>query len=228
MAKVTIVKNSDYTVVTNRILRDNKLSIKDMGLLIWMLSKPESWDYTINGIVAARGGKNSKDKRDTIRTALANIEAAGYLQRRRIRQTDGTLGTTEYMIYEVPQLIEDADTEPKSDFPILVKSTLDESIQLSKDITKYRNNNNTVVVVLEKFGLTHKKAVDFAEQYDEKQITAAIAAAEAYAAKHQTKSAAALVVQAIKENWTVGTQLQTASIGYVPTSEADIDLRRWS
>ena len=79
----------------------------------------------------------------------------------------------------------------------------------------------------EKYGLTHKKAVDFAEQYDEKQITAAIAAAEAYAAKHQTQSLAGLVVKAVEENWTVGTQLQTVGSGYVLTEEADID-KRWA
>lgn len=222
MAKIIIAKRSDYTVITNSIIRDNRLAMKEMGLLIWMLSKPNNWDYTINGIVAARGGKESHDKKSAVRAALKILEEKGYLRRKRIRKIDGTLGTTEYTLYEVPQ-----QQQPGSDFPTLENPMLENQTQLNKDISKYRNNNNTVVVVLEKCGLTHKKAVDFAEQYDEKQITAAIAAAEAYAAKHQTQSLAGLVVKAVEENWTVGTQLQTACSSYVPTAEADVD-RRWA
>ena len=224
MAKITIVKHSDYTVITNGILRDNRLSMKDMGLLIWMLSKPPTWDYTINGIVAARGGKESKDKRDTIRTALTNIEAAGYLHRRRARRDDGTLGTTEYMIYEVP---------PESENPILENPMLDESIQLSKDTTNYRyNNNNTVVDLLKSFGITQAKAKILAKKYDDDQVTAAIAAVKVYADKHQTQSVPGLIVKAIAEGWTAPTPLQvlTGNTGYVPTEEiiADSDTGRWA
>ena len=52
MAKFKIEKNSNYTVMSNYHLRDKKLSYKAKGLLSFMLSLPDNWDYSINGLVS--------------------------------------------------------------------------------------------------------------------------------------------------------------------------------
>ena len=47
-----IEKNKNYTVMSNYHLRDKNLSLKAKGLLSFMLSLPEDWDYSINGLVS--------------------------------------------------------------------------------------------------------------------------------------------------------------------------------
>lgn len=52
MSVFKIEKNKNYTVMSNYHLRDRNLSYKAKGLLSFMLSLPEDWDYSINGLVA--------------------------------------------------------------------------------------------------------------------------------------------------------------------------------
>lgn len=46
MAIFKIEKNKNYTVMSNYHLRDKSLSLKAKGLLSYMLSLPEDWDWT--------------------------------------------------------------------------------------------------------------------------------------------------------------------------------------
>ena len=42
-------KSRDFTVVANCVFKDRSLSAKAKGILVEMLSLPESWDYTLKG-----------------------------------------------------------------------------------------------------------------------------------------------------------------------------------
>ena len=60
MATFRVNKNKDYTIMSNHHLRDKNLSLKAKGLLSFMLSLPENWDYSINGLVAvSKEGKKA-------------------------------------------------------------------------------------------------------------------------------------------------------------------------
>jgi hypothetical protein len=50
MSIFKIEKNKNYTVMSNHHLRDKNLSYKAKGLLSFMLSLPEDWDYSMNGL----------------------------------------------------------------------------------------------------------------------------------------------------------------------------------
>ena len=50
MPTCKVVKNANFTTISNYHLRDKSLSMKAKGLLTIMLSLPEDWDYTIAGL----------------------------------------------------------------------------------------------------------------------------------------------------------------------------------
>lgn len=50
MAVFRVEKTKDYTVMSNYHLRDKELSLKAKGLLSLMLSLPDNWDYTLEGL----------------------------------------------------------------------------------------------------------------------------------------------------------------------------------
>ena len=50
MAVFRIEKNNNYTVMSNYHLRDKKLTFKAKGMLSFMLSLPDDWDYSLNGL----------------------------------------------------------------------------------------------------------------------------------------------------------------------------------
>ncbi len=116
MAVFRVEKNKGYTVMSNHHLNNRALSLKAKGLLSQMLSLPETWDYTLVGLSFI-----NKESVDAIRTAVLELEDAGYIVRRRVRDSTGKLGGVEYTIYEQPQ--------PKLENPILDNPTLDAPTQ---------------------------------------------------------------------------------------------------
>lgn len=70
-----IEKTKNYTVMANFHLREKSMSLKAKGLLSWMLSNTDDWDYSIEGIVA-----NCKENKTAIRTALQELVDFGYLE----------------------------------------------------------------------------------------------------------------------------------------------------
>ena len=97
MSVFRIEKNHNYTVLSNYHLRDENLSYKAKGLLSFMLSLSEDWDYSINGLVRV-----SKEGVKAIKSILKELQKYGYLE---IRKTKNILGQFEYeyLIYEYPK-----------------------------------------------------------------------------------------------------------------------------
>ena len=98
MAVFRIERTRDYTVMSNHHLRNGKLSLKAKGLLSMMLSLPEDWNYTTRGLAAI-----CKEGVDAIGGALRELETAGYIVRHQLRDRQGRISDTEYVIYEQPQ-----------------------------------------------------------------------------------------------------------------------------
>ena len=98
MAVFRIERTRDYTVMSNHHLRDKALSLKSKGLLSMMLSLPEDWNYTTRGLA-----KICKEGVDAIGGALRELEGAGYIVRHQMRDRQGRISDTEYVIYEQPQ-----------------------------------------------------------------------------------------------------------------------------
>ena len=111
MSVFRIEKNKNYTVMSNHHLRDNELSLKAKGLLSQMLSLPENWDYTLAGL-----SRINKESVGAIRTAVWELEKAGYITRRQGRDSKGKMTAIEYTIYEQPQPM---TSPPTSDNPII-------------------------------------------------------------------------------------------------------------
>ena len=137
MAVFRVEKNKGYTVMSNHHLRNKELSLKAKGLLSQMLSLPEDWDYTLAGLSLI-----NRESIDAIRTAVWELEKAGYITRRQGRDEKGKMTAIEYTIYEQPQpLALDCPVleNPTADKPILENPTPDNPTsenptQLNKDI----------------------------------------------------------------------------------------------
>ena len=118
MAVFRIDKTRDYTVMANHHLRNKELSLKAKGLLSLMLSLPDDWDYTTKGLA-----RICKDGVDCICSTVRELEQAGYIQRRRVRDGHGRLGEIEYTILERPMEQDESETveeqAPKRENPVL-------------------------------------------------------------------------------------------------------------
>ena len=141
MSVFRVEKNKGYTVMSNHHLRNHTLSLKAKGLLSQMLSLPDDWDYTLQGLAQI-----NKESIDAIREAVRELERAGYIKRSRERDERGCLRGTVYTIYEQPHA-EPTPEEPTQEKPMLEKPmldlpTLENPTQLNTESTKKRKRQN--------------------------------------------------------------------------------------
>ena len=124
MSVFRVERTHDYTVMSNHHLKNRALSLKAKGLLSLMLSLPDDWDYTLQGLAHI-----SLEKVDAIRKAITELENEGYITRTRERDEQGRLRGTEYIIREQPISEKPTLEKPTLENPILGKPTLDKPMQ---------------------------------------------------------------------------------------------------
>ena len=85
MKKIVVKKKTDYTVISNVFLRDEKLSLKSKGLLAYVLSLPNDWVLYVTEL-----SNHHKDGTSAIYSAFKELIEHGYVRRKRER-IDGNL-----------------------------------------------------------------------------------------------------------------------------------------
>lgn len=115
MAVFRVERTGDYTVMSNFHLKDKRLSLKAKGLLSQMLSLPDDWDYTLSGLSYI-----NRESKDAIRSAVNELETAGYIRRRQTTDASGKFAANEYTIFERPIEGEPMLDKPSSENPITV------------------------------------------------------------------------------------------------------------
>ena len=143
-------KSRDFTVVANCVFKDRSLSAKAKGILVEMLSLPESWDYTLKGLTTL-----FSDGIDSIRQGINELEKHGYIVRERKRDAKGRLGGMEYVIYETPHIVQE-DSQSVENFapelpePTTENPTQDSSAEEMPTVYKEINKYNTYPVSITK------------------------------------------------------------------------------
>lgn len=135
--KIKMQRKGGYTILPNEILRDHELNLQTKGLFCMMLSFPEDWDFSIGGLASVAGCG-----RDKIRSALRNLEDAGYL----IREQERANGHFSSNLY----VIQDWKISPLSGFPTTGNPSTGNPLtgnptELNKDIIKERSNIPPIV-----------------------------------------------------------------------------------
>lgn len=126
MAIMRIHKSKNFTVMSNHHFREKKMSLKAKGLLSLMLSLPDDWDYSVAGLATL-----SKDGKDSVMSALSELEKFGYLKRNQTTNSKGQFAGVDYDIYEQPQ-----PKNPIAEKSNEAKSHADKPTQLNTQLTK--------------------------------------------------------------------------------------------
>ena len=84
---MAVLKNKtqkNFTMISNSVLRDKDLSMKDRGVLCTICSLPDGWEFSIAGLSAI-----VPDGVDAIRKSIFNLEELGYMERTKTRGKGG-------------------------------------------------------------------------------------------------------------------------------------------
>ena len=90
----------NFTTLPNELLQDQRLSCRDRGLLVWMLSKPPDWSFSKKSIEA----ELANDGESSIQAGMKRLQKAGYLRIERRRQERGKLSASIWTVFDCPQL----------------------------------------------------------------------------------------------------------------------------
>ncbi|WP_283586329.1 DnaD domain protein [Limosilactobacillus vaginalis] len=120
MAIIRQKRKERFSIVDNKVIEDKRLSFKARGLLIYMLSKPDDWKFFTGELVK----RSSKDGLSSIRTALKEIESAGYLVRKRERSNKGTFTSQDWILTDIPASVPQVE-KPHVDNPQVEKPHVD-------------------------------------------------------------------------------------------------------
>ena len=85
-------QNVPFTMVSNAVAQDSRLSFKAKGLYLYLYSKPDNWDFALDRIT-----EETADKRDSVMSAIKELEANGLL-----RRTKNPTGRTTYWVTYPP------------------------------------------------------------------------------------------------------------------------------
>lgn len=142
MEEFNIRKIEGYTIMSNHHLRDQNLSHSARGLLSFLLSLPENWDYSFNGLVAI-----SKEGKDAIRSIINELKAAKYIKISQYRDEKGWF-KSKYDVYEYPydKVLKMTNYRtpgfPVSDKPMLDEPKPENPPQINNRII---NNKETII-----------------------------------------------------------------------------------
>jgi len=95
MSVIRVNKTKNYTVMSNEHLKDKRLSLKAKGLLSVMLSLPDTWDYSISGLVAI-----CKESETAVKSTLSELKSCGYLVVTKKMPNETESGRIEY-VYDI-------------------------------------------------------------------------------------------------------------------------------
>lgn len=138
MNKIIRKKNENYTIVSNVILRDSRITLKSKGLMALVMSLPPNWDFTIRGLIAI-----VREGRDAIYASIKELKQFGYCDVIVCRDERGKLLGNDYVFYEEPHL-ECDNNSPYTENPYTDNPDTENTPQIIKEENKEKNISSEV------------------------------------------------------------------------------------
>ena len=134
-----IKEKINFTQVSNHLLTDTNVSAKAKGIYCYLYSKPDDWDFAFNRIA-----KDFADWEKSIRAGLKELEATGYLTRKKLSN-----GKCDYFIYQKPNTQKDQKATSQKGYQpkgLLDKIGTISNTELNTNTNNINNTNITNVI----------------------------------------------------------------------------------
>lgn len=164
MSIIRARRERNYSVISNSVYQDNLLSFQAMGMLSYILSKPDNWSVSPSHLETVTKGTGKKTGRDGVYSILKELKSVGFVTTK--KHSDGR---TDYIVSDHPsQQKPDTDKTDKADpntpnpdqaNPDLAKPTListdNKQVLISNNKNKQKENSHELL--FEKFWKSYPK-----------------------------------------------------------------------
>ena len=110
--------DSHFSIFTNEVIRDSRLSYKARGILMELLSRPDNWRISAHALASS-----GIDGITAIMSGLKELRDLGYIVTRR-RQDEKGHWTTESVVYDLPKSGFPSSDNPNSDNPPVIEEPI--------------------------------------------------------------------------------------------------------
>lgn len=93
-----------FTRVANDVIEDPRLSFKALGLLVYILSKPDHWEVSREHLATTH-----PDGLSAVRSGLRELREAGYITTETVTEAPGRLAGRRMVVHAEPHTGEDPD-----------------------------------------------------------------------------------------------------------------------
>lgn len=122
-----------FTQIPNSWARDKKIGYRAKGILLLLMSHQSGWRITLEALA-----EDSPDGITAVRTAITQLEEAGYLHREKVRDSQNRIIGSEWVISDP-----DSDNEPSLDF-LTLENLTSENLTLENLTHKNTITKNTI------------------------------------------------------------------------------------
>ena len=144
MAKIIKKGNKNFTITSNKAIRDSRLTWEARGVFNYLWSQADEWTYRAKEVAT-----HSPQGIDKLNKCLKELEKYGYLERKRSRE-GGMLKESIWTLTDSPKLDLPIQVKPKQVKPILAKPkqanprlrNTNSKKQQVKETTSKRNNGS--------------------------------------------------------------------------------------
>ena len=132
MAIIRTKHEHSYTVVSNKVYDKNQLSWQAMGLLGYLLTKPDGWQVIVAELVNVTKDTKKPTGREGVYNIINELKEKGFISVR--KNSDGS---TDYTVYDEP--IQQSNhknpnqAEPNQAEPTLVNTEYKQVLNINKD-----------------------------------------------------------------------------------------------
>ena len=142
MAIVRTKREHNYTIVSNKVYDKNQLSWQAMGLLGYLLTKPDNWQVVVSELVNATKNTKKPTGREGVYNIINELKEKGFISV--VKNSDGS---TDYTVYDEPiqQLNHENPNQgkPNQGKPNQAEPNQAEPTLINTDIQQVLNNTNT-------------------------------------------------------------------------------------
>lgn len=124
----------DFVILRNKDVQRKDLSYEAIGMLVYLMSRPEDWSVYVNELKREGAG------RDKVRGILNELQAKGYIYIKQTQNKDGTFGLNEYHAYAMPEY--NPHFQPLTENPSTDKPSTDNLHLQNKDSNKVKKQTN--------------------------------------------------------------------------------------
>ena len=128
MAIIRTKREHNYTVINNEVFQKNQLSWQAMGMLSYLLSKPDYWSVVVNELINVTKDTEKPTGKNGVYNILKELKEKGFVQFRK----NGD-GTTDYLIFDTPNQANPNQANPNQAETTLVNTEYKQVLNINKD-----------------------------------------------------------------------------------------------